>query len=56
VEYGLRKSIPFRLGSILKSSNKIEHKKTLAEVTLQYESDKEKLKNIKPKTPLIKID
>ena len=55
-DYGLRKSIPLRISSILKTSNIILTHKTLAEVTAQYETDQKKFRISIGKTPLIKID
>jgi hypothetical protein len=55
-DYCLRKSIPLKVSSILKSSNTLPNNQTLAQLTALYQSDQAKLKIQYNQAPLIKID
>jgi hypothetical protein len=55
-QYCLRKSIPLKVSSILKSSNTLPNNQTLAQVTALYQSHQAKLNSQHNKAPLIKID
>lgn len=54
-ENGLRRSIPFKLSSVLKASNRIEDQVTLSQASKEYETEKSNCVK-RPTTPLIKSD
>lgn len=54
-EQGLRRSIPFKLSSVLKASNKMEDQATICQTSKEYETEKANFVK-KPITPLIKSD